>query len=282
MNRLDSKLWRIAVMSTMVIMLVLSSINIAIGDNSKTLDEVLTDIETDNTEIDSNEDGGTTRIGSANKSKNSNFLDGLSEASDLTADVDGASDVAAFAKTVISFIVQVLAYVTTALLSLRVVLDLIYIGLPFSRGILGNGAGGAMPQAGMAGMGGMGMGGMGMNPMANRGRYGMNRYGGMGGFGGMGMNSGMGMNTGMGAQRQAGGGIQWISNSALNAVSAETMAGPDGKSMSPFRIYAKDMVVVLVMTPIMLTLAVTGVLTTLGLQIGNIIVEGLRNLRIMM
>ena len=140
------------------------------------------------------------------------------------------------------------------------------------------GAGG-MPnsqmQGGMAGgMGGMqgGMGGMGMS-----------RYGGMGG---MGMNRGMGgMAGGMGAMnnQMAGasqqpnmtGRIQWVSNAALNAVAGENIPGPDGRAVSPFKLYVKDMTVVLVITPILLVLAMTGTLTNLGFLLGDAIAKGI-------
>jgi keratin, type II cytoskeletal I (fragment) len=111
-----------------------------------------------------------------------------------------------------------------------------------------------------SGMGGMGMGiGMGMH-----GGYGMNRMG----IGGMGMQGGSvpGANPAMGR-------VQCVSTAALNAAAAEQIVGPDGKAISPLKMYAKDMIVVLVITPVLLTLAITGVLTDLGFLIGKLIAD---------
>lgn len=215
--------------------------------------------------------------------KNSDFINGLNEASDLTANTEGANKVTVGLKKSVGFVVQVLSYGITILLALRVVLDLAFIGLPFLRSFLSNGymgnaqAGGSNPQQGgmQGGMGGMGMGGMG------GGRYG-GMQGGMGGMqGGMGgMQGGMGGQQGQ--QQQPTGKVQWISNAALNSVAGETTVGPDGTAGSPFKIYIKDMLTVLIITPVLITLAVTGVLTNLGFAVGSLLVDAIRNLQGMM
>ena len=124
-----------------------------------------------------------------------------------------------------------------------------------------------MQQSGM-GMGmnsGMGMGmGAGIGGMGMHGGYGMNRMG-MGGMGIQGGNA-PGANPAMGR-------VQWVSTAALNAAAAEQIVGPDGKAISPLKMYAKDMIVVLVITPVLLTLAITGVLTDLGFLIGKLIAD---------
>ena len=95
---------------------------------------------------------------------------------------------------------------------------------------------------------------------------------GMGGMGGMGMQQGqMGASPAMGR-------VQWVSSAALNAVAAEQMPGPDGKPQSALKAYAKDMMVVLIITPILLTLAITGVLTNLGFLIGDVIAKGITSI----
>lgn len=202
------------------------------------------------------------------------YLESIKQATDLSGPSAGAERVNSGITKVASFIVQILAYFLTAFLVVRVVLDLTYICIPFTRSILANGYGGnpqagggmGMQQPGMGGMGmGAGMGGMGMGGMGGygmRGGYGMNRMG-MGGMGGM-QGSAPGANPAMGR-------IQWVSTAALNAVSAESVVGQDGKPVSPLGTYAKDMVVVLVITPILLTLAITGVLTDLGFLLGELI-----------
>jgi cytochrome c oxidase assembly factor CtaG len=87
------------------------------------------------------------------------------------------------------------------------------------------------------------------------------------------MGGGMGMSNMQGNQmamqnQPARGRIQWVSNAALNAVATESTVGPDGKANGPFKTYIKDMVVVLVLTPVLLVLALTGVLADLGFVIG--------------
>ena len=164
-----------------------------------------------------------------------------------------------------SIIVQILAYVITALLVVRVLLDLCYIVLPFSRSLLSNGHMGNPASEGVQ-QPGMGMGGFG-------GGYG-------GGFGG-GYGSGFGMRSGMGAmgannmamqqqqnpQMQTR--VQWVSTAALNAAASESTVGANGKANNALKTYAKDMLPVLVITPIFLVLAITGVLSNLGFLIGE-------------
>lgn len=222
--------------------------------------------------------------------RNQNFIAGLNKASDLTTQVEGVEEATSWIRLIASWIVQVLSYALTALLAVRVVLDLIYIGLPFTRGFLANGfqgnaqaGAGGMPNSMMGGqpgmgMGGMGMGGMGMGGMGMRGGYGMNRMGGMG-MGGMGAMGAMGGTAPMANQQGSMmGRIQWVSNAALNAVASESTVGPDGGANSPFKTYIKDMFLVLVLVPILITLAVTGTLTSLGFMIGNLLCDAIASI----
>lgn len=213
-------------------------------------------------------------------------LDGMKDANDLSEMSEGAAKLNAGIKKVASFIVQVLSYFATACLVLRVLLDIIYIVLPFTRSFLANGyagnpqSNGTMQQGGMGGMGSMGgMGGMGGYGMGGFGssRYGMGGMGSMGGMGGMGMNS---MQQGMSqpGATPAMGRIQWVSTAALNAVASETTVGPNGKPINPLRPYAKDMVVILVLAPVFLVLAVTGALTDLGLLVGELLANAISNI----
>lgn len=215
------------------------------------------------------------------------FMEQTKQATKLTTDgSEGAAKVNAGISKVASFVVRILSYFLTAMLVVRVVLDLVYISIPFTRSMLSNGyAGNAAaggPGAGMAGpmggMGGMGMGGMGMGGMGMRGGYGMNRMG-MGGMGGMGMG---GMQQGQMGATPAAGRMQLVSSAALNAVAAESMPGPDGRPQNALKLYAKDMAVVLVITPILLTLAITGVLTQLGFLIGDLLARGISSIGQMM
>jgi len=239
---------------------------------------------------------------SATQGSNYDYIEEIKSANDLTELSPGASKINGGIKKFASFIIQVLSYGITALLAARVIIDLVYILIPFSRTLLANGYQGtpnmsADMQGGMGGMNGMGgmggMGGYGMNRMGmgGMGGYGMNRMG-MNGMGmnGMGMN-GMGMNgMGMGGMQggmngmQGGvqGGamsnrIQLVSTQALNAVASESVPGPDGITHTALRIYSKDMIVYLVAAPILVVLAVSGALTNLGLLLGELIANAISN-----
>lgn len=217
--------------------------------------------------------------------KNGALIDSVEDASTLDGPSEGANKVNQGIKKVASFIIQILAYGVTCLMVVRVVLDITYITLPFTRSILANGYGGqAMGQQGMGqpgmgggmgmGMGGMGMGrGMGMGGMG-MGGMGMNRMG-MGGMGAMGGMGGMGMQGSQPGATPAMGRVQWVSTAALNAVASETMPGPDGRPQSPLKAYAKDMTVMLTVTPILLVLAISGVLADLGFMIGELLTRAI-------
>ena len=271
----------------LAVLLALSSTEIiALGTDS--LDDVLNNVEQqEQVQQEQVENStGTNNNTDENKvdtyNKNKGFIDGLNKAADVSAEVEGVANVTAGAKTAVAFVVQIIAYLITILLALRVVLDLMYIALPFTRTFLGNGymgnaqagAGGMPNSMSMGGWGGMGMGGMGGIGGRYGGRYGM---GGMSGMGGMGMAGGMNAGVGMGAGQQPNviGRIQWVSNAALNAVAGENIVGPDGKAVSPFKLYIKDMIVVLILVPILITLAVTGALTSLGFVIAQVVVDGI-------
>lgn len=243
-----------------------------------------------NTE-DTESSSGSTSSSSSNTSSGHNyssttqsdreFINNLQGATDMTGESETVEKAAQPMVRIVSIIVQIICYVITAGMALRVALDLCYIALPFTRTFLANGHVGN-PQAGtpggMNGMNqGMGMGGMGMGGM------GMGSYGGMG-FGGYGRGMGMGMGgMGMGGMRgmsspgsfdqgSASGSIQWVSTAALNAVASEaTVDQQTGKPGSAFKIYVKDMSVVLILTPILLVLAISGTLTNLGFLIGDIL-----------
>lgn len=271
-----------------VMMLLCCTSMIAFGaPDGNSLDDVInggTTSESSQTQQSS----GTTDENKQNdrEKKNQNFIAGLNDAADLSGEVDGVSEVTSGIKLVAAWLVQIISYAVTVLLALRVVLDLAYIGLPFTRSFLANGYQGN-PQAGAGGMPnsmmgggmgmgapGMGMGGMGMGGMGMRGGYGMNRGMGMMG-GGMGMGQPGMAAPGMNQNGTMLGKIQWVSNAALNAVAGESSVGPDGRAVSPFKAYTKDMIIVLILVPILITLAVTGTLTNLGFLIADLIVDAI-------
>lgn len=220
--------------------------------------------------------------------KNQGFVDGLTQAADLTPEIEGTASVTQGAKLVAGFIVQVLAIFITVFLAVRVMLDLCYIALPFTRTFLANGYAGNPQQSGNMQSAGGPMGGPGMGPMGGpgmgmgygRGYGGYNHGMGMGmgmGMGPMGMNGGMGQAAGNQRNSMLGQ-IQFVSNAALNAVASESAVGPDGKSVGAFRIYIKDMAIVLIVTPVLIVLAVTGQLTNLGFAVAGVVVDGINKL----
>ena len=221
--------------------------------------------------------------------ENNDFIKELRGATNLSEPTTTGKSINKFTSTIASFIVQILSYFIPAFLVVRVVGDICYITLPFTRAFLANGYSGN-GQAGGAGMGGMGMGmqggmgGMGMGGMSGgygMGGYGMNRGYGMGGMGMGGMQGGMGGMQQPGASSAAGR-TQWVSGAALNAVAADSMMGQDGKAVSPLKAYAKDMTIVLIITPVLLTLAITGALTQLGFLIGDVISRAVASIGNMM
>lgn len=236
---------------------------------------------------DSSSDSSDNSSVSSSKSKipmtADEYIANTKDAADLTnVDTKGASKVNEGIKTVAAFIVKILSYFLTAFLVVRVLLDLVYIALPFTRSMLSNGYAGNAAAGGsgmgsmggmgspMGGMGGMGMGGMGMGM---RGGYGMNRMG----MGGMGM-GGAGMGGSQMGASPAMGRVQLVSTAALNSVASENMPGPDGRPQSALKAYAKDMAVTLVITPVLLVLAITGVLSNLGFLLGDVIARGIASI----
>lgn len=188
--------------------------------------------------------------------KNSEFIKGMNEAADLSADIQSAKVVTQGAHKAVSFLVQVLFYLIVILMTLRIALDLMYISIPFSRKWLGGGQSGRPTTGGFGGGFGGGMAG-----------HSLPGFGSSGGF-----------QSGGGSMGSTGG-SQLVSNAALNAVASEKAVGPNGKPVGPFRIYVKDMIVMLIMVPILIMLAITGVLTDLGFLIGQLLVDNIQSLK---
>lgn len=165
--------------------------------------------------------------------------------------------------------IQLLAYALTIGLTFRTLLDLCYIAIPFSQNWLSGGQQGVAQGQQQGGMGGMG----GMGSMGGMGGFGGGFGGGMGGFGGgMGGMSGMG---GMGGQQQQAMGHCIVSQEALNAVAGSKVAGPNGKSQSALKTYFKSMTEYCILTPIMVVLSLTGVISQLGFMLGNILTNAI-------
>ena len=286
----------------LAVMIIFSLSLVTFADPDQTLDDIINSQNQSQSQVVENTDT-TTTTGTAttgtgetfkeqaaatqDKTGGKKFMEGMNQASDLTRpNIDGTDPIISGATTVAAFIVQVLSYVIILFLAVRVLLDLAFIALPFTRTFLANGYSGQAQASGQGMMnpgmgGGMMGGGMGMGGMGMGGGYGHGRYGGMGGMGMGGMNQmgGMGMQGQMAGQNammnrnsSMVGNVQFVSNAALNAVATESAIGPDGKTQSPFKIYFKDMAITLIITPILIVLAATGVVTQFGLVIAQFLV----------
>lgn len=199
----------------------------------------------------------------------------LASYSGISQDPEAQNAVQSTLGQIMGWVVPILVGVIFAALTLRVLLDILYIVAPFIRpklapGVQGdqmaeNQMGGGM-QYGMGGAGGMGMAGgmMGAGGMAG------GMAGGYGGYGGYGRRGRRGMAGGMAGGALVGG-TQWVSETAVAAVMAGNQVGPNGKPNNPVIFYLKGMVVPLVLIPVMLVLLLSGVLTQVGFYIGDLI-----------
>lgn len=202
---------------------------------------------------------------------NDSQIDSVRDAANLSESSPQAVKINNAIKKGSSLAVQVMSYFIVALLIVRILLDIGYIALPFIRPLLNKGYNGqqqgAMGQTGMMGtqnpFGGGFSGGFGNSPFSQRG-YGMS-----------GMNGLAGQQAGV---QTAIGKSPLVSMSAVKAVDSEAQLGPDGKTVSPLRMYAKDMVVVLVLVPLFIILAMTGALQNLGFLLGEVIARAIGGL----
>ena len=151
-----------------------------------------------------------------------------------------------------SFIVQIIAYALTIMLTLRTLFDLTYIAIPFSRSLIDR----------ISGQPGGNMG-------QNMGNMGGQSFGGQSGQFNQPPASGASGATGStsGATR-----VQLISDEARAAI----------QSPRVFRTYAKSMAVTLIATTVMLVLALTGALTDLGFIIGKALAAALGKVKIIL
>lgn len=256
----------------------------ATDTNGPELSDILENTDTTSGTTDTTTPGAPS-TGTTND--DSSVIDGIT--SNLDYSKGDNEIVQQFGKTLnyyVGIVVQCIAYVITAALTISKLLDIIYVAIPISRtylanGYMGNSQAAGGPQQGMMGggmMGGPGMMGGGMmggGMMGGMGGYGRGRYG-MGGMGmgGMGMGMQGGMDTQMAMQNQpARGRVQFVSNAALNAVATESVVGTDGKGQSAFKLYFSDMLVSSVATGILIVLCLTGIMQKFGFVIGDFIVN---------
>lgn len=211
----------------------------SIIDNS--IDESLPDISNRSGQIINNE---------TSNQQGQSYINGLQQI-DLTQTPDSqAAQIVNGVNSMIyktqSFIVQIIAYALTVMLTLRTLFDLTYIAIPFSRSLIdriSGQPGGNMGQN-MGNMGGQSFGGQSVQfnqPPASPATSGATR-------------------------------VQLISDEARAAI----------QSPRVFRIYAKSMAVTLIATTVMLVLALTGALTDLGFIIGKALAAALGKIKIIL
>lgn len=190
------------------------------------LSEVVEQATSDNaTEAEQGEPDEKTDI----TEKNNDFIAGLNEVSDLTnINIKESEAITKELRTIAAFIVQIISYFIIVMMSVRVMVDLLYITITPMRAILGNGYSG---------------------------------------------NSGQSQMVGMRQAVQKAYNIQFVSNAALNAVAAASIVGPNGASPNPLKLYFKDMVILMILTPVLIVLAATGVLTQIGFLVADIVVS---------
>ena len=193
------------------------------GIRAETLDEVINQNKQTET---SSINGSTSISGYVSSDDYINSLKGATslteERSDIVDKVNNATNRA------VSIVVQILAYAIVAGLTLRVLIDLAYIAIPFMRKALSSEAGQAQQMQG--------------NNMQQ---------------------------ANMGMQNNNTTKIQWISNAAMMAVASEQ------NGMNPYKVYVKDMIILLVVTPLLLILTMTGALTNLGFLLGDVIIKAI-------
>ena len=257
----------------LIICLSMSLTVVFADETGQSLDDIINQAESsqnvDETEKSDKETQEDNQSSSEASGGSGNVIKDVTENLDMSATVDGVEPVVSGLKSGVAWFMQIVFWGITLGLGVRTMIDLAYITLPFFRKILSNGHVGVAQSGGNPGMGGQSMGGFGgaNNSMYNRGAFGGGAFGG-GAFGG-------------GAQQNQGMPLQIVSDAALNAVASEKTPGPDGKPTKAFNIYAKDMIVTLIIVPVLLVMALTGTLSNLGFLIADVLVDCISNISLL-
>jgi hypothetical protein len=263
---------KIVAILIMSITLAVAPVQLSTVYAESTLDSIVTDREQGQTETGQLEQIGqsennesavsnNSEVSELNNDSNStvreqadNYINALESATELGEQSAAATKINSLISKAASFIIQIISYFIVAFLVVRIVIDICYIVIPFVRPILAydytydKEIGVSMNKQ----MSAVEQGGMGLADLHGAGKsYPASYY--------------------KPKERKK----QWVSYGAINAVEAAS------NGESAFRVYAKDMIIVLVLTPIMLTLAITGVLTDFGFLLGDVIcncIRGIANL----
>lgn len=255
------------VMSLALLVFSLSATTVMATDTTPNLNELLGNQQAQTQQV---YNGGETNTGgNVNTTEKPDYdkgYEGLSDAATINLNnskLDGAKK---GMQNIASIIITFVSYLIVLGLSVFCVLDLSYIVLPPVRKLLNPEYNpNAGPTAGVGNGGGAGFGGGGFG-----GGFG---GGGAGGFAGGGaLGSPMSNMTPQQTQAQGIMRHQFISNAAINAVNLSGIVDPTtGKPYSAFKKYAKDMLIVLVCTPILLVLATNGMLVDIGFALGGLL-----------
>lgn len=191
----------------------------------------------------------------------SDTINDLAGAADFSGDSQIAKDFQASTKPYMMAVMQILCWTIMGLLGLSVLLDMLYLVFPPTRGLLGGGAGATSATSGTATSGSFGGGGFGSS-----GGFG-------GGFGGGGFGGGFGGAPASPTPvKPAGGaGLCLVSQEAINAATA--VNPQTGQLKSSVSAYAKTAWLKLILTPILLALTITGSLQQIGLTIASILIN---------
>lgn len=164
------------------------------------------------------------------------YFSSIADAAKLNHVSEDVSSVGASMNTWGAKLMQFIGYILSIGLGLATAIDLCFIAIPPLRAILANGYTGSdkpldvLPE--VKGLSPMKMGKAGVNPLMQN-------------------------------PSQTGQRTQWVSYAALNAVT--TASGGE----SPFKVYLKQRLGVILFVPVLFTLAATGVLSKLGFILGN-------------
>lgn len=201
----------------------------------------------------------------SNNTSSGSVLDDIASKANLEKEHEITKKVASPLYIAASVITQCLYYIIVLALPVQVLANLGFITIPFLRM-------GGPAESNMIGQNGMNNGmnaGMGYGNRYGAGGMGMG-YGSRYGAGGMGYGAGMGMNSGMGMNGAAG---QPIMKDKFIVIPVSenviAIANSQVKTIDKVKEYVKDSVITVVAASGIGVLMITGVLTKLGLIIGN-------------
>lgn len=250
------------VMSLAVLVFSLSATTVLATDTAPPLNDLLGNQTTQTQQIVNSSNVSQSESTGKRQNSKDNGYGALADAASIDLNNPQLDNAKSGMQKIASIIITFLSYLIVLGMTVVTLCDLTYIALPPIRKVLNpeyNPNGG--PTAGI-----------GTGPMNN-----------MVGSG-MGMHMGMGMNMGMslgspissmGPQQTQPQGImrhQFISNAAINAVNMASVVDPlTGKTHNPFKVYSKDMMLLLIFTPILIVLATNGILVDVGFALGSLI-----------